>query len=136
MGDCPEKEKNREGAKESAHGIDHKRYPSRIAACEVCKEAGCEHEDRVARRVADFKFVSLNYEFTAIPIGGGRLKSEPISNEGDDENEPSPHVVDQLIFFRNHSAEIDYVRNMRAKVAKNCDIGKRVDVFGMGKVRG
>ncbi len=98
----PEQQQNGQRAEKSAHGIDHDGYTAGISG-EVGKETGCQHEDWVARGMAHLKLVCLDYKLSAIPIGSGRLKGEPIRGEGDGEYDPASHIVDQLIFLREHS---------------------------------
>lgn len=93
MRDGPEQQKYGKSRKQSAHGIHHKRDRLDIRS-EIRKETGREHKDRVARRVPDFQLVGLDYKLAAVPIGGGRLESEPISDESDEKDRPSDHIID------------------------------------------
>ena len=101
VSDIPEEKKNSQCTEKPAHGIDHERHRS-IVRSEISEEPGGKHKDRVARRVTDLKLVSLNYKLTAIPIRGGRLQSEPISDESDDKDHPSGHIINKIILTGNH----------------------------------
>lgn len=52
--------------------------------------------------MSHFKFVGLDNEFAAVPVGGGGFEGKPISGESDGEDHPSRDVIDQIIFACNH----------------------------------
>lgn len=93
MGDGPEEEQDGKGREQAAHGVDHQGDVGGVGG-EVYEEAAHEHEDGVARRVSYLELVSLDYELSAVPVGGGRLKSEPIGGERYEKHEPAAYVVD------------------------------------------
>ena len=47
--------------------------------------------------MSDFQFICLYNKFSAVPIRSGRLKSEPIGNQCDEEYAPAHQVVDEVV---------------------------------------
>ncbi len=99
MGYGPEEQQDGAGAQQSRHGVDHQGHFCGVAECEVGEEAGGEHEDRVARRVADFEFKSLENEFRAVPEACRGFEGEHIANCRNQEAKPAQRVVDKVIPF-------------------------------------
>lgn len=89
MGYGPEKQQNRSGAQKPRHGVDHQGHFRHIAESEVSEETRRKHEDRVARRVSDFQFVTLQNEFRTVPETCCRLEGHEIGDRGNDKTEPA-----------------------------------------------
>ena len=62
-------------------------------------KTGCKDEDRVAWRVAHFKFRALRYEFRAVPEARRRLKRQHICDGCYHEAYPACHIIDDIILL-------------------------------------
>ena len=101
MSDGPEKQENRSGGEERRHGVDHNGHLADVAESEIHEETGGKHEDRVARRVTDFKFVALRNELGAVPEARGGFQRQQIGDGGYYETQPTQRIVDKIVFFHN-----------------------------------
>lgn len=82
MGYCPEEQQYRASREQRRHEIDTVGHLRDVASGEIHEKAAGEHEYRVARRVTDFEFECLKYEFRTIPETGRRLKRQDVGQGG------------------------------------------------------
>ena len=100
MGDGPEKQQYGTCAQQCRHGIDGESHMLRVRS-EINEKPCRKHEDRIARWMTDFKFITLRYELRTVPETCRGLQSEKISDRRDDKHEPSERVIEYAIFFHH-----------------------------------
>ena len=97
VGNGPEKQEDCAGAQQSRHSIDTDSHSARTRG-KIDEKPCRKHENRVARRVSHFQFVTLGYKLTAVPKTGCRLDGEKIGYRCNDKHQPPHRVVDNVVF--------------------------------------
>ena len=97
MSYSPEQQQYSSGAKQCRHCVYASCHLADISPRKVYKETPGEHEDRVARRVSDFKFESLQNKFGTVPKTRSRLYCKQIGNSGNDKAEPAKNIIKDIV---------------------------------------
>jgi hypothetical protein len=103
MGDSPEQQQDGSRAEQSRHHVDGHCRRCDVTAEKRDEKTPGEHEDRVARRMADFELECLEYKFGTVPETCCGLDGEQIGHGCDDKTQPSERVVDEVVTFHASS---------------------------------
>ena len=95
---APEQEQYTCSTHQCTHNVHHSSYLRRIA-CKLTEKICCKHEERCARGMTNFQFISCCYKFGTIPKTGGRLYGRAISKSCNHKCQPSNQIVNLIVLF-------------------------------------
>ena len=111
MRHAPEQEQDTSGTEQGTHDIDHLCHLRRIAGKER-KEIAHQHEERCARGVSHFQFVSGGDELRAVPETCRGFNCGAVGECRNGEHHPTDHVVDDIVLFHIWTFIMKFAQHM------------------------